>query len=62
LALRLPDSQDLVEIIDRQLRRDPSVWSDQARVARTVQTATELGVPASLTRLALRLLGPFRRR
>jgi hypothetical protein len=59
-ARRMPDSHQLVEGIERQLRRDPSDWSDDAHVARTVRDLTELGVPSGLIRLFLRLTRPFR--
>ena len=54
-ARRLPDSQGLLEEIERQLQRDPSYWADTVHLQRVADELTKLGVPAWVIRVIQRV-------
>ena len=56
-AQRLPESDELVAEIDRQLRRERSYWDEDARIRRGVHELSARGVPSWLIRAILRLSG-----
>jgi hypothetical protein len=56
-ARLLPDSQELLAEIERQLLGDPSYWADDARAQRIGGELATLGVPAWLMRALKRLSG-----
>lgn len=49
-AERLPDASEIVSRVERQLARDPSIWTDAERRKRTVAWMRQLGAPEWLTR------------
>ena len=56
-ARRLPDSQELLAEIERQLLRDPSYWADDAHAQRVRDELAIRGVPAWFIRALKRLSG-----
>lgn len=56
-ARRLPDSQELLAEIERQLLRDPSYWADDAHTQRVRDELAIRGVPAWFIRALKRLSG-----
>ena len=49
-ARHLPDSGDLLELVEQQLSRDQSYWANDAFEARRFEELRELGAPAWLTK------------
>jgi hypothetical protein len=61
-ARRLPDSQELLAEIDRQLQRDPSYWADDTHIQRVGDELAKRSVPSWLIRAIQRLCGRAARR